>query len=627
MTSSVRPSFTEKTAWARNLASPLRDFLTTESGSAVVLLGAALAALVWVNVDSSSYDSVWTTNLSIGIGGHGVSQDLRHWVSNGLMAFFFCVVGLEARREFDLGELRDRRRTMVPVAAALGGIGVAAAIYLAFNAGHTSAHGWGTAISTDTAFALGVLTLAGPRFQVRSRALFLTILVVDDLVSLLVIAFVYSESVSWKALAVAGGLFAVVLAVRAAGVHRGVVYLVLGAAMWVAVLKSGVDPVVVGLAIGLLAYAYPPPRSQLELATDRFRSFREQPTPELARSARQAVQYAVSPNERVQDALHPWSSYVFVPLFALANAGIPISGSFLADAFTSPITLGILFGYVLGKPAGVFVASRLGAWIDPRHFRFPVGWGSVGGLAGAAGIGFTVSILIANHAFHGTQLDEAKAGVLAAAICASVLTWAVFRVLFSLPAELRARLVLGRSDAMVDLVEEVDPERDHVRGPDDAPVTLVEYGDYECPFCGRAEPVVRELLADFGDLRYVWRHLPLTDVHPQAEYAAEASEAAGAQDAFWEMHGRLFAHQDRLSASDLVEHAEALSLDLDRFEDDLRRHKHAAHVAQDVDGADLSGVTGTPTFFINGRRHMGAYDIESLSAAVRVARARTLVTG
>jgi Na+/H+ antiporter NhaA len=626
MATALRPGFTERTAWARNLASPLRDFLTTESGSAVVLLGAALAALVWVNVDASSYDSVWTTNLSIHIGGRGVSQDLRHWVSNGLMAFFFCVVGLEARREFDLGELRDRRRTMVPVAAALGGIGLAAAVYLAFNAGHTSAHGWGTAISTDTAFALGVLTLAGPRFQVRSRALFLTILVVDDLVSLLVIAFVYSASVSWKALAIAAGLFGVVLFVRAAGVRRGVVYLVLGAAIWVAVLKSGVDPVVVGLAIGLLAYAYPPPRSQLELATDRFRSFREQPTPELARSARQAVQYAVSPNERVQDALHPWSSYVFVPLFALANAGIPISASFLVHAFTSPITLGILVGYVVGKPAGVLLAARIGAWADPRRFRFPVGWGSVGGLAGAAGIGFTVSILIANHAFHGLQLREAKAGVLAAAICASVLTWSVFRILLSLPDQLRARLMLGRTEAIVDLADPVDPERDHIRGPEDAPVTLVEYGDYECPYCGRAEPVVRELLADFGDLRYVWRHLPLTDVHPRAEYAAEASEAAAAQGAFWEMHGRLFEQQDRLSLPDLAGAAEALDLDVERFDDDLRRHKHAGRVARDVDGADMSGVTGTPTFFVNGRRHMGAYDIESLSAAVRVARARALVT-
>src|SRR5204863_5424556 len=184
--------------------------------------------------------------------------------------------------------------------------------------------------------------------------------------------------------------------------------------------------------------------------------------------------------------------------------------------------------------------------------------GTIGGLAGAAGIGFTVSILIANHAFHGTELNEAKVGVLAAAICASLLTWIVFRVLFSLPEELRARLVLGRSESIVDLADPVDPERDHIRGPEESPVTLVEYGDYECPYCGRAEPVVRELLADFGDLRYVWRHLPLSDVHPHAQLAAEAAEAAAAQGAFWEMHDLLLEHQDALRPADLIGYASQL---------------------------------------------------------------------
>jgi protein-disulfide isomerase len=165
-------------------------------------------------------------------------------------------------------------------------------------------------------------------------------------------------------------------------------------------------------------------------------------------------------------------------------------------------------------------------------------------------------------------------------------------------------------------------EHDHAQGPESAPVTLVEYGDYECPYCGQAEPVVRELLADFGDVRYVWRHLPLHDVHPAAQLAAEAAEAAAAQDMFWEMHDRLFANQDRLRARDLLGHADALGLDVERFGADLRRHLGAARIAEDLDSADLSGVSGTPTFFINGKRHYGAYDIETLSAAVRAARAR-----
>jgi protein-disulfide isomerase len=174
----------------------------------------------------------------------------------------------------------------------------------------------------------------------------------------------------------------------------------------------------------------------------------------------------------------------------------------------------------------------------------------------------------------------------------------------------------------VDFAAPVDPDRDHVRGPGDAPVTLVEYGDFECPYCGQAEPVVRELLRDFGDVRYVWRHLPLNDVHPNAQLAAEASEAAAAQDAFWEMYDMLLSHQEALGGSDLVGYAEELGLDTERFREDLRRHAAAERIAEDVDSADMSAVSGTPTFFINGRRHYGAYDIETLSREVRVARAR-----
>jgi protein-disulfide isomerase len=193
-----------------------------------------------------------------------------------------------------------------------------------------------------------------------------------------------------------------------------------------------------------------------------------------------------------------------------------------------------------------------------------------------------------------------------------------------LPARRRARVLTGKLELIVDLAVDVDPERDHIRGPIEAPITLVEYGDLECPFCGQAEPVLRELLADFGDLRYVWRHLPLSDVHPHAQLAAEATEAAAAQGAFWEMHDLLFEHQDELRPPALREYAAQLGLDLDRFVEDLRKHVRAPRVAEDVDSADLSGVSGTPTFFVNGRRHHGAYDIETLTRAVRAAKTRQL---
>jgi Na+/H+ antiporter NhaA len=623
--SPVRSAFSGRTAWARSLQAPLRDFLATETGSASVLLVAAVAALVWANVDLSSYESVWRTHLSIQVGGSGISQDLRDWVNSGLMTFFFFVVGLEVRREFDVGELRERRRLALPVLAAIGGMAVPVAIYLLINGGGDAAHGWGVAMSTDTAFALGMLALVGPSFPDRLRGFMLTIIVVDDVIALLVIAVAYSSDVALEPLLIAAGVFGLILVALAARIRPGLVYFLLAAVAWVALFESGVDPVVLGLAVGLITWAYPAGRGELERATDLFRSFREQPTPELARSARAGLEAAVSPNARLQQLYHPWTSYIVVPLFALANVGIAIDGDFLARAYSSPITLGILFAYVLGKPVGVTGVSWLVTRMSGGRLRPPVGWVATAGGGAIAGIGFTVSLLIAALAFQGVELREAKLGVLSAALCASALTWLVFRATAMLPRRARIRALLGASEALVDLAVPVDPERDHVRGPGEAPVTVVEYGDFECPYCGRAEPVIRELLADFVDVRYVWRHLPLSDVHPNADLAAEASEAAAAQGAFWGMHDLLLDHQGELAPRHLHAYAEQLELDLDRYQEDLRRHAHVPRVEEDVDSADISGVTGTPTFFVNERRHDGAYDIETLSAAVRAAGARSVI--
>jgi protein-disulfide isomerase len=378
--------------------------------------------------------------------------------------------------------------------------------------------------------------------------------------------------------------------------------------------------------MGLLTPAYPAARSDLERASSVFRRFREQPTPELERTARRGLASAISPNDRLQRMYHPWSSYVIVPLFAFVNAGIRITGDELSRAFTSPITLGILCGLVLGKPIAILGSSLLAGRFSGGRLRPPVGWGATAAGGTIAGVGFTVSLLIATLAFDGGRLDEAKIGILSALVCAFAVTSAVTGVLWLLPKKRRIRALLGTTELLVDLAVPVDPESDKIRGPKDAPITVVEYGDFECPYCGRAEPVLRELLADFGDVRYVWRHLPLTDVHPQAQLAAEAGEAAAEQGAFWEMHDLLLAHQDTLRTPDLYRYAAQLGLDEDNFRRHLRKHQGAARVALDVDSADLSGVSGTPTFFINGRRHRGAYDIAHLSEAVRAARQRaTLV--
>jgi Na+/H+ antiporter NhaA len=615
------------TLWTSSGKTPLRQFLRTETGSATILAGATLAALIWSNVASGSYERLWATELTVSVAGHGMALDLRQFVNSGLMALFFLVVGLEARREWDMGELRVRSRLTLPFLAGLGGMLVPIAIFLALNAGRPTAHGWGAAMSTDTAFALGALALAGgKRLPDRVRTYLLTFSVVDDLVGLAVIAVFYSSNVRWLPLLIGAVLLAVIAVATRRGVRYGPAYLVLGLATWVAFWESGVDPIVSGLVIGLLTCAYPAGRENLQQATDAFRLFREQPTARLAAEAREVVRGAISPNERLQERYHELTSYVIVPLFALANADIKISGSFLAHAYTSPATLGIMLGYIVGKPVGTAGAAWLVSRLTKKRLTPPVGWGAVAGVGAVAGIGFTVSLLIASLAFSGNELAEAKLGVLSGAILATLLTWLIFKGLNRLSPRTRLRALLGTATAITDLAVPVDPERDHIRGPQQgALVTLVEYGDFECPYCGRAEPIVRELIRQSGELRFVFRHLPLTEVHPHAQLAAEAAEAAAVQDAFWEMHDMLMDHQGALEVRDVLGYAAEIGLDADKFRADLRNHVGAYRVAEDIDSADLATVSGTPTFFINGNRYYGAFDLAALKEAVHTAKARAIL--
>ncbi len=617
-----------RTAWARNLAAPVRDFLSTEAGGAGVMVAATVLALAWANSPwSHSYDTVWHTKLSITLGGHGVSTDLRHWVNEGLMTLFFLVVGLEAKRQLDLGELRERRRLAVPVFAALGGVAIPIAIFLAFNGGGPGARDWGAAMSTDTAFSLAVLALLAPRSAMRMRVFLLSLAVVDDLAALIVIAVAYTTHVSIVALAMAVALFAILIALRYTPFGRAPLSILVAVGIWLSMFKSGIDPVISGLAIGLATSAYTPAREDLEQAIASARSFREQPTPELARSAQQSLVSAISPNERLQYGLHPWTSYVIVPLFALANAGVHVTGALLSSAASSPITLGILVGYLVGKPIGVAGGSWLATRPRLRGPRAPISTPLLAAGGACAGIGFTVSLLISSLAFSGQRLSEAKLGALGTVVLAPVLTWLSLKAVRRLPASVRARQLARTSQEILDLAEDVDPARDHIRGPDDAPVTLVEYGDFECPYCGQAEQVIRELLAEHGDdVRYVWRHLPLTDVHASAQLGAEAAEAAAAQSRFWEMFELLLGHQGTLELRDLESYARELGLDVERFVDGLRRRTYAARVSEDVASADESGVSGTPTFFINGRRHYGVYDIATLTEAVGAAKRRAKLT-
>ena len=612
-------ALTQRTAWGRNVPAPLRAFLETEVSGALFLLAATIAALVWVNSPwASSYEELWSTEVSLRIGDAGLDGDLRYWVNDGLMAFFFLVVGLEVRRQFDMGEFRDRRRAGVPVLAAIGGMLLPVVIYLAFTAGSDASAGWGMVMPTDTAFALGLLALVGRRFPPRLRAFVLTVAIADDIGVLLVIAFAYTSDLSFPALALAALLFGTLRLIVWLGVLSRPPLILLAIAVWVATAESGIHPTIAGVVLGLSVSGRPPDRGEVERASTLARLLREQPTPQVARAARLSILGAVSRNERIQYGVHPWSSFVIVPLFALANAGVEIDRELVSRAVTSPLTLGVFLGLVVGKFLGVGLTTLVAA--HPRLGRLPLTVELPFAFAAAAlaGIGFTLSLFIAEIAFEGELLEEAKVGILAAALAAALLAWAICRAIERAPKSALRKAGLTPAEPLTDLAVPVDPERDHIRGGEEAPVTLLEYGDYQCPYCGRAEEVIRQLLADFGDdLRYVWRYLPLNDVHTHAQQAAEAAEAAADQGAFWPMHDLLITHQDALELPDLERHAADIGLDVERFSENLRERRNAPRVADDVDSADLSGVTGTPSFFVNGRRHDGGYDLTTLSGLVR----------
>ncbi|QBR94420.1 Na+/H+ antiporter NhaA [Nocardioides euryhalodurans] len=584
--------------------------MRTEAGSAGLLVVVAVLALLWANSPwSQAYVDLWHSELSVTLAGHGISMDLHHWVNDGLMVVFFFVVGLEVRREFSVGELTERSRLTVPLVAGIGGMLVPTILYLALNPSGEAAAGWGIVIGTDTAFLLGMLALVGPAVSTQLRIFLLTLTVIDDIVAVSVIGIVYSDGISLPSLAVAGACLVLLAVMGRVGIWRASPYVAVVVVLWVATLESGLHASIAGMVSGLLVPALDPERRLVESAADQFRAFRQSPLPNLQRSARQQLNRAISVNERLQEVLHGWTSYVVVPVFALANAGVDLRGGLLGDALRSPVTWGVVVGLVLGKllgiGAGALVASRRGWGSLPQG----VGPGHVWAGAALSGIGFTVSLLIAGLAFEDDQLrDQATVGVLLAALLAGVVGWVLFRV--------AARMGEGDAALPTVLSEAVDLEVDHVKGDPAAELTLVEYLDYECPFCARATGSAEEVRAHFGDrLRYVVRHLPLS-VHPHAELAGVAAEAAARQGRFWEMHDLLFSRQDRLTWDDLIGHATELDLDVERFAADLADERLLERLWRDVESAAASGVRGTPTFFVGERRHIGPFDARSLIEAL-----------
>lgn len=577
---------------------------------ALLLLIATAAAIVWANISSSTYDGFWDTHLMIGLGDLHLDFTLHSLVNDALMAIFFFTVGLEVRKEFAIGELTSWSRAVVPVIAAVAGLALPALLFVLIAGPSGNADAWGVVISTDTAFLVGALALIGPRGSGRLRVFLLALAVVDDIGALSIIALVYTDTFTPMPLLIAAvGLVGIYL-VRYLRGGRGPIYATLAVIVWLAFLASGVHPTLAGVAIALLVPVYRPDRRDVEHALELARTFRQSPSTEYARAAANSLRESISINERLQTAYAPYVAYVILPLFALANAGVSLSPEILAAAATSPLTWGIVVGLVIGKLAGIWGSTALLKALKIGDFGPGLSLDRIGGGAALAGIGFTISLFIIDLAIEDPDAqNQARVGVLAASVLALALGTVLFRI-----ADARS----PEEEVGQTLVRPVDARRDHIYGSADAPYEIVEYGDFQCGFCLKASGSIQEVMDELGpNLRYVWRHAPLTVQHPNALAGAEASEAAAKQGKFFEFERGLFADQDNQLPSDIVRLAARLGLDVPKFERDLTSPDVASRVRDDMFDAEAMNIHSVPTFFVNGRRHTGPYDAQSLIRALQ----------
>jgi len=581
-----------------------------ENTAAALLLAFTIVAVAWANSPwAQSYSDFWNTPIGLMFGDLHAELTVKHLVNDGLMTFFFFIVGLEVKSQFTIGELTDRARAAVPVVAAFAGLLVPAMIFLLLNPAGDDARAWGVVISTDTAFLVGALAIIGPQCPARLRTFLLTLAVVDDVGALLAIALFYSDDVRYLPLLVATVLVAAIAAVRRLPAGRGPAYAALAFALWLALFIGGVHPTLAGVAVALLIPVFTPERQRVEEAVGVIRAFRQSPNSEYARAATRSLRESISINERLQTGFAPYVSFVVLPLFALANAGVHLDGQTIAAALRSPLFWGVVAGLVVGKFVGITGATALLRAIGMGQLAPGLTLRRVAGGAALSGIGFTIALFIIDLAIEDpAKQDEARVGVLVASVLAMFFGWAIFRITDWLSPPVSVGMTL---------IRDVDPGRDHMRGNPNARLTLVEYGDFECPFCSRATGSIDEVRAHFGDeLRYVWRHLPLERVHQHAVDAARASEAAALQGRFFEMAARMFEFQDYLEWEHIYRYADGVGMDIAKFDEDLHSPKVLHRVQDDAQDAELMDLNSTPTFFVNGRRHQGPWDAASLIRAL-----------
>lgn len=591
-----------------SIAAWIRSMGPSRTG-ALLLVAGTLLAIVWANASHETYETFWDTRLTIGVADLNLDFTLHALVNDALMAVFFFTVGLEVRREFSIGELTSWSRGVVPVVAALCGLLVPSLLYVLIARGSGWESAWGVVISTDTAFLVGGLALVGPKAAGRLRIFLLALAVVDDIGALSIIALVYTENFNPQPLLVAAVGLTGIWFTRYVPTGRGPIYATLAIIVWFAFLASGVHPTLAGVAVALLVPVYRPSRRDVEHALALARTFRQSPTTQYARAAANSLRESISINERLQSAYAPYVSFVILPVFAVANAGVQISRDVLVEAATSPVTWGIVVALVAGKFLGVFGSTTLVRVLKLGELGAGLTVGRVAGGAALCGVGFTLSLFIVDLAISDPSVqNQARVGVLLASVLAFGIAALIFRATEHSPREMEIGQVLQRP---------VDPARDHIYGPVDAPLTLVEYGDFQCGFCLKTAGTIQEVVQELGGrLRYVWRHAPLLHYHPNAVAAAEASEAAAMQGKFFEFERSLFIDQDHQQPADILRRAEQLGLDLERFERDLTSASVAARVRDDMLDAEAMDITAVPTLFVNGRRHTAPHDAASLIAAL-----------
>jgi len=407
----------------------MAKFLAQETASGVLLLVATATALIWVNSPwGETYFEFWETHLSVNLGStHIIDLSLHGWVNDALMALFFFVVGMEIKSELVDGDLADPRIAALPAFGAIGGMVVPAALYFVFNTGGETSAGWGIPMATDIAFAVGVLALLGPKVPHALKLFLLTLAIVDDIGAILVIAIFYTTSIDFAWLGLAVAVTVLIVALRPLRVWYQPVYVILGSIVWFATHESGVHATIAGVVLGLLAPAKPllGPRS-FENVEDVLSG--DVADPVRLRDASFKLRETVPVTTRLTNLLSPWTSFVIVPIFALANAGVLLSREALGNAMSSTVTLGIVVGLVVGKPIGIYLFSV--AAIRLRVAQIPPGLrrGHLLGAGAVAGIGFTVALFIASLAFEDRALiDEAVIGILIASVAATFVGWLILR--------------------------------------------------------------------------------------------------------------------------------------------------------------------------------------------------------